>query len=616
MKILFAHVVHSPGVDRWYQSIADAAGKAAEVRPFCITLDAPGPRLSWPQLDRMWRRKDRRLMAHYEKLREAAEGCDALLNYNGVNIHPGLLKYLPTYNVYACFDDPEASASLSKPVAAAFDAAFYGNIASRFQYESFGCGKLAWLPIFTAPGDVPPPPPEVRDELFKAERDVDIALVAARNDFRQHRINALVDAFPQARCFGDGFADGRISDGDLDKLYRRTRIGWNIHNSTGPINRRLFALAAYGVLPICDNKTGLGHIFTLGKEAVGFDTIPEAIALTRYYLEHESERRKIARAAYERFWRDYHAGAIWQRIVKQLKQWKAERRAPAKVELPKRRHMDVAVDVAGVGLSQAKRIGRAAKRAVHVDMHHPMKRTGPDERFYTGQRIEPYHENPEQRGLNMAEQRLKNGKPLDWPNILALNWAVASMIGDAKKIIEVGSGTGPFAEFAAVDPQRTIDCFEDDDFARGQAMKLRPRPNVTYRKTSEIKKTVKYELLVSVEVIEHVADLPAYLTMCRKLAPRAIFTTPNRNAVRADDDHGPPPYPPHVREYSAGELYWLLRQHYRTVHLFYQPDAHVPWIEPMTIADRGTPIIAECVAPLTAAKPAARTTKRTKRKAA
>lgn len=603
MKILLAHIVHSPGVDAWYRSLADAAGDGIEVTPFCVTLDAPGPRLHWRELDRMWRRKDRRLIRMYDRLQAAADGCDAMLVYNGANIHPDLLSYLPTYNVFACFDDPESSSGLSRPVAQAFDAVFYGNVASRFQYESWGCRNLAWLPIFTAPGDVPAY--DEHKQLLEAERDVDISLVCEKNDCRRQRLDALAAAFPQACCYGKGWADGRLDDAALDRLYRRSKIGWNVHNSTGPINRRLFALAAYGVLPICDNKTGLGQVFTLGEEAVGFDTIPEAIELTRHYLAHDEERRRLAANAHARFWRDYHAGAVWQRIAAQLETWGAERRAVAGSELPRvpgRGMAEVKADLAGVARRQAGRAVRVAVKLHEKWRGTPAQPARPlDERFYVGQRVAPYHENPEMKGVNMAARRLESGEPLDWPNILALNWAVTGLIGEAKRIVEIGAGTGPFAEFASVDPTRQLDCFEDDDFARQQAVaRTQGRANVRFTKDYASHLQSAYDLLVSIEVIEHVRDLGGFLTFCRGLSPRAIFSTPNRLVLRGLNDQGPPPYPPHVREFSPGELYWLLRQHYHQVYLYHMPDVHVPWLEPLTLGTHGTPIIAECLQPVAA----------------
>ncbi len=598
-RILFGYADHSAGVADWYRDIAGAAGDGAEVRLFCVTVDPPRPRLSWRELDARWRAREKKLMALYGRLRKEAFECDVFLLYNGANIHPELLAYLPTFNVYCCFDDPESSADVSAPVAASFDAAFHGNIASRFQYESWGCRRLAWLPIFTTPRDVPPR--GAMEELISRRRDIDISLVCGKNNFRRRRLERLAEAFPAARCHGSGWAAGPIGPEALGDLYRRSKIGWNVHNSTGPINRRLFALPAHGVLQICDNKTGLGEIFALGREAAGFDTISEAVALTRHYLERDDERREIAAAGLSRYWRDYHAGAIWERIRRQLDEWGAAPRKAPVPSLPGRRFSfpdPVRRAREGAGrLAGAVRALRAVPAAADAGAR-PSPRAGVDESVALSETVAFYRENPEMRGVNMARERLARGEPFEWPNMLALNWAVTALIGKARRIVEIGSGTGPFARFAAVDPRRTIHCIEEDDFARDWARTHRSPGNVRYLKGQAEGLEEGYDLLVSIDVVEHVSDLRAFLSFCARRAPRAVFTTPNREVVRAPGDAGPPPYPPHVREFDGGEFYWLLKQHYSEVSLYFMPDVYVPWLEPMTIATRGTPLVAVCAGPL------------------
>jgi spore maturation protein CgeB len=598
MKILLAHVVYSEGVRNWYKEVASTAPEDLKVECFCVTLSPPGPRLGWDELDRKWRQKDSALFRMYSKLRETAFDYDVLLLYNGANVHPEFLGYLPTFNVYCCFDDPESSDNLSAPVASAFDAVFYGNIASRFQYEHWGCKKIAWLPIFTAPSDLPSK--EAGELLLSTAREEDICIVSEKNQFRAQRLEMLAAAFPKAKCFGNGWPNGRIDTQELQQLYRQSKIGWNVHNSTGPINRRLFTLPAYGALQICDNKTGLGQIFRLGEEVVGFNTIPEAIALTHFYLRNENERRRIAANAFNRYWTDYQSTAIWKRIQMQVEEWSADAsvsRDPPK--LPGRTVLDI-----------ARPYGHAARKTAGVIRNRlrKLKQFSKDgnarplyeisDQFYLGRKVSSYFENPEMRGINMAKERLSKGEPFEWPNMIALNWAATSLIRDASKIIEIGSGTGPFAELASIDQNRELHCFEEDDFARNWAEKHRAHPNVTYQKTLSPANVDKYDLLVSLDVFEHVGDMRGFLEFCKSLAPRAIFSTPNRIVLRGEYDIGPPPYCPHVREFSPGELYWILKQYFRRVSLYYMPDVHVPWIEPMTVATRGTPIIAECSGPI------------------
>ena len=597
LKILLAHTHYTTGNDLRYRAFADAARGIAEVSTFCVTIDPPGPALRWPMLDRSWKRRSASLMRMYGRLIDAAADFDVLLLYNGTNIHPEFLECLPTFNVYCSFDDPESSADTSEPVAASFDAVFYGNIASRFQYESWGCRKLAWLPIFTAPNEIPTQ--DERQGLLEHPRTIDISFVGERcSGFREQRLNAYLRAFPETSARGQGWPEGRISDKELDDLYRRTKIGINIHNSTGPVNRRMFALPAYGAMLLCDNKTGLGHIFELGTESVGFDTIPEAIEATRYYLKHDDERQLIAARGSERFWKDYSAESLWKRVTRQLVNWmdgdSDKRQSPtALARLP------TLSDLGHYPWKTTKSFVRkslAAATAGWESLNTAIQQKNQPRResVYLGDSCTAYTSNPELAGVNMASERLKRGEPFEWPNILALNWAITALIGSSRSIVEIGAGTGPFARFAGVDRSRQIDAFENDDFARREAMIRCNLDNVRFFKDYSGNLQQRYDLLVSVEVIEHVDDLGAFLEFCARLAPRAIYSTPNRRAVRGDADTGPPVYEAHVREYDPGEVYAMLMLYYDNVQLFHMPDVHVPWLEPMTIADRGTPVIAEC----------------------
>lgn len=316
MKILFAYLGRDKAAHADFLDIAACAPATMRIKPFRLALPSRSGKLTWAELDRHWRAREPRLMRLHERLHEAAADCDVLLHYHGYNIHPEVLNHLPTFNVYSSMVDPESSDRYSAPAAPAYDAVFYGNIASGPQYGAWGCRRRAHLPIFVPPRKLPAG--RQAEALVRRKRDQDIILCCGFSRWRRQRLLRLKEAFPQAGCFGAGWDAGRLSEAELLDAYARSRIGWNIHNSTGPINQRLFMLAAWGVMPLCDNRTGLGHLFKLDREAVGFDTIPEAIELTRYYLEHEDVRAAVARRAGERFRRDFAPAVLWERIRRQL----------------------------------------------------------------------------------------------------------------------------------------------------------------------------------------------------------------------------------------------------------------------------------------------------------
>lgn len=296
-----------------------------EVDGFCLTLDPPGPRLSWPELDRRWKRGDATLLRMYERLQRRLEGYDALINEAGINLHPEFVATLPVLTVYQCNDDPESSEDLSKPVAAAYDLCLVGNIAELDTYRSWGVKRAEWRPMGVQPGVYDPA--LTKDQILTGERDLDLFMMLDRlAPWRRDRVEKLAAAFPDAHFYGEGWPRGFMPAAKQIEFLKRAKIGPNIHNSTGPINYRTFYLPANGVLQICDNKANLGKIYELDREAIGFDTIEECIDRCRYYLAHDQERREIAARGFERAIRDYTEVPIFRRVVALVDELLATRR--------------------------------------------------------------------------------------------------------------------------------------------------------------------------------------------------------------------------------------------------------------------------------------------------
>lgn len=319
MRILLGFsYYHHPSMDikEWVDSwLGRLRQTGIQVESFPLTVNPPAHQFYWPELDARWRRGDNALLRMYERLALALEHFDVFVNWNGINVHPDFVRQLPTFNVYGCFDDPEASDILSKPVAWAYDLAMVGNIAELDTYKSWGVKEVRHWPLGYRETDYDPS--LTREKILSAERDIDIALLCERQTrYRAERLDKFAAAFPQGVYYGKGWPKGFLPEDQKISLYKRTKIGPNFHNSTGPVNFRTFVLPANGVLQICDNKSHLARLYEINKEAVGFDTIEEAIELCRYYLEHDEERREIAAAGWARAMRDYNEVATFQLIEK------------------------------------------------------------------------------------------------------------------------------------------------------------------------------------------------------------------------------------------------------------------------------------------------------------
>jgi hypothetical protein len=296
-------------VDRLNKSASDYT-----VSGFCVTLNPPNYALSFPELDQLWKRRDPELLKLYDRLEEFLGDKDVLLNASGINLHPEFVEKLKVFKVFQCFDDPENSDNLSKPAAHAYDLSLVGNIAEVSTYKSWGIKNVEWVPMGVLPEIYNPELTE--EQIRSSKRDIDLLMMIDKTSpYRIERLDALDNAFPEAHFYGKGWKRGYLPVDQQLEFLQRSKIGPNIHNSTGPINYRTFYLPANGVMQVCDNKSHLGKIFELDKEVVGFDTIEECIDKCRYYLAHEDERLEIAIKGWKRCLKDYTEVAIFERSV-------------------------------------------------------------------------------------------------------------------------------------------------------------------------------------------------------------------------------------------------------------------------------------------------------------
>jgi spore maturation protein CgeB len=298
-------------VNNWLLRIAD---ENTYIESFPLTINPPAGRLLWKDLDARWKRGDQELLNLYKELAQKLEKFDVFVNWNGINLHPEFVLKLPTFNVYGCFDDPESSENLSKPVAFAYDLCMIGNIAEIETYKSWGVKNVRFWPLGFFSSDYNPN--LTFEDILTGNREIDVALLCERKSgWRAERLDKYTDEFPNGAYFGLGWNNGFFPENKKVKLYQNTKIGPNFHNSTGPINFRTYTIPANGVMLLCDNKSHLGKIFKLNEEAVGFDTVEEAIELTKYYLQHDDERRRIAANGWKRAVTDYNEKAVFKILV-------------------------------------------------------------------------------------------------------------------------------------------------------------------------------------------------------------------------------------------------------------------------------------------------------------
>lgn len=107
---------------------------------------------------------------------------------------------------------------------------------------------------------------------------------------------------------------------DFSRVVNCAKINLNFlrEENSDTHNLKTFELPACGAFAISQRSNELGDFFEEGKEIVTFETFSELKEKIEYYLIHDLERKKIARAAYHRIRREKHT---IQDRVERMMEW-------------------------------------------------------------------------------------------------------------------------------------------------------------------------------------------------------------------------------------------------------------------------------------------------------
>jgi hypothetical protein len=112
---------------------------------------------------------------------------------------------------------------------------------------------------------------------------------------------------PLARMFPDRCREPLFGLAMFD-LLRRSRLTFNIHTGTADGecgNIRMFEATGVGTCLLTDAGSNLGDLFEAGREVAVYRDLEECVETARWLLEHEEERRAMARAGQRRTLREH-----------------------------------------------------------------------------------------------------------------------------------------------------------------------------------------------------------------------------------------------------------------------------------------------------------------------
>ncbi len=321
MKIVYSFNKEGFEADYWTREIGAASDDRVTFVPFnhgAFAHPSLYPRAQ--ALDDWYYARDPRLMRLYEELLAvlAREHADAILVDNANPYHPDWLRsQVRPYKVLRTTDGPMISYDRDFPYVHAFDhILFHSNAHSRdmgmrekLLYVGAKRADFWPLGLFDRMFD----PSKTEQALFEQERDIDVIFVGALFVDKMPVLARIKKAFGRRlRLYGlatwkknayfnamFGFPGWvrPIPFEEYVPLYQRSKIGINVHNrgkyTIG--SYRMFDLAGNGVMQICDGDEYLSDYYEPGKEVVGYSDVDELIQKVGYYLEHDDERKEIAR---------------------------------------------------------------------------------------------------------------------------------------------------------------------------------------------------------------------------------------------------------------------------------------------------------------------------------
>jgi spore maturation protein CgeB len=285
-------------------------------------------------VDRLYRERDPAYMQMVGDFIDRFRDFDLIVMSTYNFIHPELLvrELKKPVKVLGFIDDHLSTYLRGIPYLWAFDGAFFispgyiDELPFDAAIKRWGGKPASWWPLVPFPYQRP----ELPDEAFFRDRDIDVVYVGNPSASKVERLIRLKRHFgARLRVHGRwpfkgymGFVRGllgkpiyphrvtSLTTEQRTQLYWRTKIGFNMHVSDHPYetgNMRMYEVPAHGMMMVCDKAGADAHarIFEPNREAVYYDSLKEAIELIEYLLHHEDERVRIAKAGFERYWRDY-----------------------------------------------------------------------------------------------------------------------------------------------------------------------------------------------------------------------------------------------------------------------------------------------------------------------
>ena len=139
----------------------------------------------------------------------------------------------------------------------------------------------------------------------------DVTFVGQRYGDRPKLLDKLRRSGLDVDCWGHGWGSGRLGHDEMVEVFGSSRVNLNLSGAwTGSrwrrrpvvaqIKGRTFEVPGCGGFLLTEAVPHLERYFRPGEEVAVFRNADELVAQARYWLDHEDERREVARAGHTR----------------------------------------------------------------------------------------------------------------------------------------------------------------------------------------------------------------------------------------------------------------------------------------------------------------------------
>lgn len=213
------------------------------------------------------------------------------------------------------------------------DYCFVNDPSHTQQWLQLGAKKAVCLPISAIDPSFHRELRLTREEKERYRSDV--CFVGSLSFDRQEKLIALVKLLPRSvnlKIWGylypgtplmlglKPYYQGEAWEEEAVKIFNATKIALNFLPEHMPIggNIRTFEIPGCGAFQLA-SRTDPGW-FVNGKEIVLFSSLKDLKEKIVYYLEHEKERRKIARAGYQRTLKEHTYERRFEKVLQLMKE--------------------------------------------------------------------------------------------------------------------------------------------------------------------------------------------------------------------------------------------------------------------------------------------------------